>query len=416
MRTHEGGKTIACHVCNNLFSTKSSLRVHLRLHTGARPYKCEHCDRNFRTSGHRKAHIASHFKTPKVTKTQHVTSQMGVSRSSVRRNFVQNGSEIDPAITQDQHQPQPTIYTTNSLEQINVHHNNSLTIHQDPGVQIIGSLQMSLDGSQQVQNIQLGNIDLSSLQISEELLQSLGNVIFVTPHTNQNQIITTGDLSSVNLLGSGVSVQTEEGGGVGDGESQQHHTIPDVVLHHRPSSSLSVQNQNQLPSIVSVSDLDTLLPTGRNLMGFTSFESPTNVLNNNSPMLSSTSTFTGATNPTDGNVNMNPNIKETTTPIQTTSSVSNNKQCPTCGRIFARPSLLNRHMTAHTGLKPFKCDICSCTFNRKNSLEVHKYTHGTERPFSCTICPFKTVGKAALKTHLSRAHPGANIEDMLTPK
>ena len=55
-------KSFRCHVCNSSFSTKGSLKVHMRLHTGAKPFVCPHCQMRFRTSGHRKAHIQQHFR------------------------------------------------------------------------------------------------------------------------------------------------------------------------------------------------------------------------------------------------------------------------------------------------------------------------------------------------------------------
>ena len=68
-----GEKQFKCHVCNSQFSTKGSLKVHMRLHTGAKPFKCPHCEQRFRTSGHRKSHISSHFKPPMSKKRKVAT-------------------------------------------------------------------------------------------------------------------------------------------------------------------------------------------------------------------------------------------------------------------------------------------------------------------------------------------------------
>ena len=45
--------------------------------------------------------------------------------------------------------------------------------------------------------------------------------------------------------------------------------------------------------------------------------------------------------------------------------------CGVCGKRFAAPAWLQRHMLTHTGERPFHCMYCQNSFNRKSNLKQH---------------------------------------------
>lgn len=69
-----------------------------------------------------------------------------------------------------------------------------------------------------------------------------------------------------------------------------------------------------------------------------------------------------------------------------------NKTCQLCGKIFRSPAELERHMTTHTGARPFTCDVCGKGFTRKASVLVHK----------------SSVHKDALEGHAHLPHSSLN--------
>ena len=109
-----GEKKFKCHVCTLPFSTKGSLKVHMRLHTGAKPFKCPHCELRFRTSGHRKSHIASHFKsdTPKKRKTTKVAAM------DTTALLVTTAVDTQQQPQQQQHQPSQSPQETQVMTSI----------------------------------------------------------------------------------------------------------------------------------------------------------------------------------------------------------------------------------------------------------------------------------------------------------
>ncbi|XXQ37214.1 C2H2-type domain-containing protein [Plasmodiophora brassicae] len=78
--------------------------------------------------------------------------------------------------------------------------------------------------------------------------------------------------------------------------------------------------------------------------------------------------------------------------------------CPYCDRSFKYPSMLQQHLTTHTGVKQFGCDACGKTFTRAYTLKVHRRQHNGQRPYSCPSCPKQYVEIGKLNMHVKRVH------------
>lgn len=121
-----GQKLFNCHMCNTSFSTKGSLKVHMRLHTGSKPFKCPLCDLRFRTSGHRKTHIECHIRpSERKAKRSSITEPQGGADnpSAPRAQHSSSAADSQPSLG--------LLQTTSTDPNIYIHGNPVLTGQYD---------------------------------------------------------------------------------------------------------------------------------------------------------------------------------------------------------------------------------------------------------------------------------------------
>ncbi|XP_039655115.1 zinc finger protein 501-like [Perca fluviatilis] len=80
-------------------------------------------------------------------------------------------------------------------------------------------------------------------------------------------------------------------------------------------------------------------------------------------------------------------------------------KCPACSKTFKHHTDLQRHVTSHTGERPFDCAECGKTFRHKGSLHIHMRKHTGEKPFRCLVCGKNFTQSGTLAAHV-RIHTG----------
>ncbi|XP_012976721.1 zinc finger and BTB domain-containing protein 40 isoform X3 [Mesocricetus auratus] len=90
--------------------------------------------------------------------------------------------------------------------------------------------------------------------------------------------------------------------------------------------------------------------------------------------------------------------------------------CPTCGKIFSAPSMLERHMVTHVGGKPFSCGICNKAYQQLSGLWYHNRIHHPDvfaaqnhrspkfSSLQCSSCDKTFSNTIEHKKHIKTAH------------
>ncbi|XP_073704255.1 uncharacterized protein sall2 [Garra rufa] len=462
----QGGATVlssgrlqhACRFCRKLFSSDSSLQIHLRSHTGERPYQCPVCFSRFTTRGNLKVHFLRH-------REQNPELSFSLFPCSLFAS-VTGGSMGGPAQTQ-------TITSTNT---------NATQRHQKQQEDDLcgDSLEGTTASTRATTSTLPPSIDLALLTTAHSLLQlnRAAAAAAAAASTSTTSSITSSSPSSLaSTLLSAPASSTSSIAGVYKGvkrfdentppiptllphsaysqlanlpkiffpasstqhhpghgflrpttpagsflpSPQQHITFPFTASSTTPSISTPTSDTSKLQRLVEklekepqgqshwVSSIGETSTSGHSVAGALSYSSSG---------LMSTSTFSTnvVTSLPSSTIQIPSSLFSKESPylgLMNSAGTLAPNQCNVCLRVLSCPRALRLHQATHLGERPFPCKLCGRSFSTKGSLRAHLATHRARPPNSraqnsCPLCQRKFTNALVLQHHI-RMHLGGQL-------
>lgn len=454
----------ACRFCRKLFSSDSSLQIHLRSHTGERPYQCPVCFSRFTTRGNLKVHFLRH-------REQNPELSFSLFPCSLFAS-VTGGSMGGSAQTQ-------TITSTNT---------NAIQKHQKQQEDDLcgDNLEGTTASTRTTTSSLPPSIDLALLTTAHSLLQlNRAAAAAAAASTSTTSSITSSSSSSLaSTLLSAPASSTSSIAGLYKGVKQQRFdentppiptllpqsaysqlaNLPKIFFpasstHHLPGHGFlrqttpagsfltSPQQHITFPFSASSTASSISTPTSDtsklqrlveklekephsqshwvSSIGETSTSSHSvaGALSYSSSGLMSTSTFSTnvVTSLPSSTMQMPSSLFSKESPylgLMNSAGTLAPNQCSVCLRVLSCPRALRLHQATHLGERPFPCKLCGRSFSTKGSLRAHLATHRARPPNSraqnsCPLCQRKFTNALVLQHHI-RMHLGGQLppEDM----
>ncbi|XP_067219840.1 sal-like protein 2 isoform X2 [Chanodichthys erythropterus] len=455
----------ACRFCRKLFSSDSSLQIHLRSHTGERPYQCPVCFSRFTTRGNLKVHFLRHREqNPELSFSLFPCSlfasvtggSMGGSAqkqtiTSTNTNAIQKhqkqqeddlcgdsleGTTASTRATTSSLPPSidlALLTTAHSLLQLNRAAAAAAAAASTSTTSSITSSSSSSLASTLLSSPSSSTSSIAGVYkgVKQQCFdENTPPIPTLLPHSAYSQLANLPKIffpasSTHHLPGHGFLRQTTPTGSFLP-SPQQHIPFPFTASSTAPSISTPTSDTSKLQRLVEKLEKEPhshshwVSSTGETS---TSSHSVTGALSYSSSGLMSTSTFSTnvVTSLPSSTIQIPSSLFSKESPylgLMNSAGTLAPNQCSVCLRVLSCPRALRLHQATHLGERPFPCKLCGRSFSTKGSLRAHLATHRARPPNiraqnSCPLCQRKFTNALVLQHHI-RMHLGGQLppEDM----
>ncbi|XP_026145375.1 sal-like protein 2 isoform X2 [Carassius auratus] len=446
----------ACRFCRKLFSSDSSLQIHLRSHTGERPYQCPVCFSRFTTRGNLKVHFLRHREQnpelsfslfpcslfasvtggsmggPAQTQTSTNTNATQRHQKQQEDDMCGDSPEGTTASTRATTSSLPPsidlalLTTAHSLIQLNRAAAAAAAAASTSTTSSITSSSPSTLASTLLSAPASSTASIAGVYKGVKRFdENTPPIPTLLPHSAYSQLANLPKIffpasSNQHHPGHGYLRPTTPAGSFLS-SPQQHIAFPFTASSPTPSISTPTSDTSKLQKLVEKLEKE---PQGQSKWvssigeTSTSGHSVAGALSYSSSGLMSTSTFSTnvVTSLPSSTIQIPSSLFSKESPylgLMNSAGTLAPNQCSVCLRVLSCPRALRLHQATHLGERPFPCKLCGRSFSTKGSLRAHLATHRARPPNSraqnsCPLCQRKFTNALVLQHHI-RMHLGGQL-------
>ncbi|CAH8829423.1 unnamed protein product [Trichobilharzia szidati] len=431
---------LVCHLCGSTFSSKSSLRLHVRLHTGTRRYGCPHCSSVFHNPSHRKRHLVKCQAKRKPTANVVLSSDFPPNSYHDQRNdenitLVETNSKVNQTDSSSFNKCICNGVNSDQCTKCTIYLDILLCPEETPGnngeltttnqVSDTSSYNCLKDSSCQVENTPVFYVDIDNANDNVTTEQQQQQQQAFTEHGLPETLDILDEQKCDYLFNSTFNVSEFNHEYYSVNNELINSILPineDSNVNTGNTNAIVTYSNDNLFDCVSYGEIfpDETLNINPECVNTDSNKQLVDFHVNDLTTVTSTTTTTTTTNiaPTDTNIivnqvcelhenTSNPTTKSTTVKCKSNATNKNFQRlfnCSICNKTFTKNSSLLRHERIHNMIKPFVCRFCGVGFTQSCSLTSHELIHTGEKPYQCTLCNANFRQSCNLKRHMKLVH------------